>query len=79
MGDRYQSVEKRVGSETPNKKKLNWILFSPVIFAPLIPLTRVVLTRGGYSHKVVSRATIGMICLALVHGVAVMSRVDSIS
>ncbi len=72
----YTSMEAAVGSATPHKKKLNWVVFTPVAFAPIIPLTRVLLTRYGYSHAVVRRATLGMIGLAMVHGMAIMSTVD---
>ena len=52
-------------------------LFTPLVFAPLIPLTRVLLTRQGYSQRVVSRSTIGLIGFAIVHSVVIMSSLDS--
>jgi hypothetical protein len=47
MSNSYESVSSRVGAEDPNHKRLSWIVFSPAIFAPVIPLTRVIMSRWG--------------------------------
>jgi hypothetical protein len=33
-GDGYKPLDSRVGAVDPNKQKLDWKLFSPVVFAP---------------------------------------------
>ena len=70
---RYEPLDKRVGAVDPTKEKLNWKLFTPVVFAPAIPLTRVLLTRQGASQRTVSRATLGLVGLAFVHGAYLIS------
>ncbi len=57
--------------------RLSWVVFSPVVFAPIIPLTRVLLQRRGFSSMIVQRATLGMIGVALVHGIFVMSSIST--
>ena len=75
---RFQGIQGRVGSD-PKKTRLHWSVFTPLVFAPTIPLVRVLLTRRNFSHQTVSRVTLGLIGVALVHGVTVMSSLDSFS
>lgn len=69
----YKDIAASVGERTPKTSARNrWIYFSPVIFAPLIPLTRIALRNQ--SPKVMNRAMLALIGAALIHGTLVLTK-----
>ncbi len=76
----FKSLESAVGTgDGTRKKRLDWVVFSPILAGPVIPLGRVLLSRWGASTQTVSRATIGMTVFFLAHGIYVMGRMDSLA
>jgi len=74
MSDSYRNLASSVGERTPKMAghSNKWIYLSPLIFAPLIPLTRIALRNQ--SPKVMNRAMLGLIGVALVHGMLVLTK-----
>eukprot|EP00510_Aplanochytrium_minuta_P005656 CAMPEP_0184007340 /NCGR_PEP_ID=MMETSP0954-20121128/1268_1 /TAXON_ID=627963 /ORGANISM="Aplanochytrium sp, Strain PBS07" /LENGTH=84 /DNA_ID=CAMNT_0026286137 /DNA_START=74 /DNA_END=328 /DNA_ORIENTATION=- len=60
---------KRISEATRKKRKVNWYLLSPLLFAPALPLIRISLRRY---PKIRDRAFKFTLASAFIHGTALL-------